>query len=323
MHSWAIAEPGAQATPFNHAANLTKGQVIVDVQSCSLTRGDVGFADNRWGGTPYPIVPGLEVIGTVREPNGSEFNAGDVVGACFNCEYCKAGKEQFCPEQKLIPLQAKGGLGDALIVDSRFAFPMPEILQQPEATPLLCAGLTVFSAIKRARLEAGMNAAVVGIGSLGHLAIRFLSKMGCEVGAFTGDASKAAVIRGLGASSVTIMGNDTKLPNRTYDAVFVTSAGEIDWQAWVEALKPEGSLCIVGLPPNPIRCDADALADLAARRITGSYIGSRQDMRDMLAFAAVHNITARAKIFPMNEINSAFAGMRSRHVPFSAVLVNS
>jgi alcohol/geraniol dehydrogenase (NADP+) len=328
MHSWAATEPNTQLVPYSHASELLSGQIVVDVKSCSLTRGDIGFIDNKWGDAAYPIVPGLEAIGTVRESNGNELKAGEIVGigyqvgACFNCEQCRASKEQFCPNQKLIPLQAYGGLGDAMVVDSRFAFRMPENLQSPEATPLLCAGLTVFSAIKRARIEAGMRVGVIGVGSLGHLAVQFLSKMDCTVEAFTATASKVEAIGNLGISA-TLLESGATMPERTYDAVFITSAGEVNWGACVNALKPEGTLSITGLPKNPLGINAEALADLAARRILGGYIGSRQEMQDMLAYAAKYRITAKSRLYRMSNANEALDDMRARRVPFSAVIVDA
>ncbi len=299
---------------------------MVDVQSCSLTRGDIGFIDDKWGGSPFPLVPGLEIIGTIRDANGTGRQVGEVVGvgyqvdACFACEYCQAGHEQFCRQQKVIPLHAPGGMGDTLVVNERFAFALPQGLQGPEATPLLCAGLTVFSLLQRVSVQPGMDVCVVGIGSLGHLAVKFLHALGCRVSVQTGRGDRLAKLREFGVDNV--LDAAEPLPELAYDAVIVTSSGEADWPAYVRALKPDGALGVVGLPSNPITVPADALADFAARRIQGGYIGSRADMTGMLEFAAEHHITAEVAAYPMADIDHAVEDMRRRRVPFSTVLVS-
>jgi len=328
INAWAAPNKGGPLIVERYGVEPHQGQVVIDVDSCSLTRGDVRFIDNYWGDTKYPLVTGLEVMGRVRENLGEQrrFKPGDVVGvgyqvgACFACEYCKAGKEQFCAKQQLIPFQAKGGLADVIVVDERFVFGIPKNLQTPEATPLLCAGLTVYTPIHEAGLAMGASVAVVGLGSLGHLAVLFLVAMGCKVTAFTHSDRKVAVAKELGAEVVI---TDTEpAPERAFDFIISCAADGVDWERYIRALKPTGTLCIVGLPTKPVSFAPELLADYAARCVVGSYIGSRRDMEAMLDFAAKHHILAKAKIYPMQDINIAVQDMREGKVDFSAVLTN-
>jgi uncharacterized zinc-type alcohol dehydrogenase-like protein len=327
-NAWAAQQEGGPLELVGYEHEPEDGQVVIDVMSCSLTRGDVRFIDNFWHDTSYPLVTGLEVIGNVREDigGGSVFNSGDIVGvgyqvgACFACEYCQAGKEQFCAEQRLIPFHAKGGFADTIAVDRRFVFLMPKKLQVPQATPLLCAGLTVFTPIHQAQLQTGATVGVVGIGGLGHLAVLFLAACGCDVTAFTHSEQKIKLAGELGAK--TVITDEGSIPERAFDFIICCASDGVDWQRYIHALKPEGTLCVVGLPADRMNFSADLLADRAARRIVGNYIGSRADMTRMLAFASEHNILARTRLYGMQDVNQAIDDMRANRVDFSAVLTH-
>ena len=332
INAYATFAPQSPLKKFIYEREPTKNEIVISIKSCSLTRGDVRFIDNYWKDTTYPFIPGLEIIGTVIKI-GSEvkgFTKGDVVGvgyqvkSCFECEYCKAGKEQFCLKQRLIPLNEYGGFAEHIIIDYRFVFKMPDNLQTTESTPLLCSGLTVYTAIvKYISDNSAMKVGVVGIGSLGHLAIQFLNKMGNHVTAFSHTETKKNIIENLGAEDV-IISNDLKTIKkleRTYDFILSTSAGSLSWQDYIKMLKPEGILCFVGQPPDNISFRAELLSDYAQKRVVGSYIGSRNDMKNMLTFAAKHKIHAFAEVYPMTKVNEAITLMRKNEIPFSAVLI--
>jgi uncharacterized zinc-type alcohol dehydrogenase-like protein len=215
-----------------------------------------------------------------------------------------------------------GGFDDQIIVDYRFVFKMPKNLQSPSSTPLLCAGLTPFAAIKKAEVKKGMNVGVVGIGSLGHLAVQFLAKMGCHVTAFTHSKQKENILKKLGAEKVinSTDENELKTIGRKYDFILSTSAESVNWELYIKALKPEGTLCFVGLPSEKVNFKAELLADYAQRKIMGNYVGSRKDMEDMLEFASTHNIQAMVETYPMNKVNEAIEKMKNGKIPFSCVL---
>lgn len=329
IQAWAAQGPGELLTPYAYSVLPKTGEVVVDVLACSLTRGDVGFIDNQWGDTHYPCIPGLEVIGRVAvdycEPGVGSVMLGEVVGigyqvgACFECEYCQGGTEQFCRRQKLMPLNQPGGLADHLVVDRRFVFPLAPELHRAETAPLMCAGLTVSSAIRRADVTPEMRIGILGVGGLGHLALQFLHKMGCEVIAITHSPHKVDAIIQLGADRVILTPEET-IPIETFDRLFITASDGVDWEAAVESLLPLGKLSIVGLPRNVVSFSSEALADHAARQVIGGYIGSRSDTMAMLATALENDVLPQAKKYPMADVNRALVDMRSGAVPFSAVM---
>jgi len=332
ISGWAAKTKGSLLERFTYERNLSPHELLVDIKFCSLTRGDVRFIDNYWGDIIYPFIPGLEIIGEVKEKGkdvlsikiGDVVGVGYQVGSCFKCYYCLAGKEQFCLSQKLIPVNEYGGIADSIIVDCRFAFKLPKNLRTPASTPLLCAGLTPFAAIKKAEVKKGMNVAVIGIGSLGHLALQFLNKMDCKVTVFSHSKSKNNLLKKLGANTIISSKNDDDIKKfeRKFDFIISTSSASLNWELFIKALKPEGIFCFVGLPPDKVSFKAELLADYAQKKIMGNYIGSRKDMKDMLDFASKHNIQAVVETFPMNQVNQAIEKMKNNIPLFSVVLIN-
>jgi len=330
--AWAVYNKDGLLKKFIYKKQLKPSEVYIKVKYCSLTRGDVRFIDNYWGDIKYPLVPGLEIIGTIKDKGDQvkTLNIHDIVGigyqiySCFHCEYCLSGKEQFCISQKLIPINELGGFADSIIIDYRFVFPMPLNMQTPSSTPLLCAGLTTFTAIKKAKVKKGMTVGVIGIGSLGHLALQFLNKMGCHVTAFSHSITKLKTLKELGAENIILSNNEKGLAQleRRYDFIISCSSENLNWELYIKALKPEGTLCFVGLPSDKISFKAELLADYAQKKIMGNYIGSRSDMKNMLNFASKNNIQAIIEKFPMEQVNHAIEKMKKGEFPFSAVLIN-
>ena len=331
ISAWAAKEKGGLLKKFTYQSEIRPLETLVKVKYCSLTRGDIRFIDNFWGDIVYPVVPGLEIIGVVEETGsevknlkiGEYVGIGYQIGSCFKCEYCLSGKEQFCASQKVIPINGYGGLAEQIIVDYRFCFPLPKNLQTPEAAPLMCSGLTPFSAIRKAGVKRGMKTGVVGIGSLGHLTIQVLNKIGCDVTAFSHSKNKEVILNKLGVNKSSSSTDDKELSRfvRKFDFIISTSSASLNWDQYLKALKPNGTLCFVGLPPENISFKAELLADYAQKIILGSYIGSRKDMKDLLKFAAENEIKAVENIFPIKGINEAIEKMRNSEIPFSTVIV--
>jgi uncharacterized zinc-type alcohol dehydrogenase-like protein len=330
INAYAIKVPHMPLQKFVYEKDPRQNEIVISIKYCSVTRGDVRFIDNFWGDTNYPLVPGLEIIGTI-EKTGRQvqgLTVGDIVGigyqvsSCSLCEYCLTGKEQFCQQQKLIPINDYGGFADKIIVDYRFVYKMPEKLQSAVAAPLLCSGLTTYTAITKNGVKKGMNVGVIGIGSLGHLALQFLDKLECNVTAFSHTKDKQNILKKLGAKQVIISDDEKALQNceRTYDFILSTSSADLPWSKYIKILKPEGILCFVGLPPEPISFKAELLADYAQRSVVGNYIGSKKDMQAMLRFAEKHNIRALVDIFPMEQVNDVITKIRKNETHFSVVL---
>ncbi len=317
---------------FTYDKDVGPDDVLISILYTSCARGDVRFIDNFWGDSSYPMVPGGEVVGVVKQKGrnvrgldiGECVGVGYQVGACFKCEYCKVGKEQFCGDQRLLFIHEFGGYAEAMVVDHRFVFTLPKNLCVADATPLVSSGLTVYTAIKKAGVTSGMNVGVVGVGNLGHLAVQFLHTMGAHVTAFSHTPAKEKILKKLGATRFIASNDEEELAKfkRHYDFILFTSSGSLNWELFIQTLTPQGTLCFVGLPPEKISFKAELLADYAQRSIMGNYIGSRNDMEEMLQYASKKHILAVCEEFPMCEANHVVDQVRKGTFPFSVVLSN-
>jgi alcohol/geraniol dehydrogenase (NADP+) len=329
INAYAVMRQGGAAEPFSYQRALGPNDVLVRVTHCSIARGDVQFIDNEWGDTRFPLVPGHEIVGLVEKAGQdvTDVTAGERVGigyqqaACFSCEFCTDGTEQLCPEQKVIGVDCYGGLADYIAVDSRFAFPLPPALDSAKATPLLSAGLTVYSGIVRAELRDGSDVAVLGIGGLGYLAVQFLRKMGHRVSAFSHSPAKKSMIERLGAEYIDSgkLAGQTTL-RRRFDLILSTLNTTFDLNACLGMLKPQGKLCVVAQPLEMLSISVGMLYDNALRSIYGNYVGSRTDMIAMLAFAAEHNVESLVDILPFTDVNRAIDMVRRGNTVARTVL---
>jgi D-arabinose 1-dehydrogenase-like Zn-dependent alcohol dehydrogenase len=331
IKAYAIKKRGGKAEPFYYEKAIGKNDVLVRITYCSITRGDIQIIDNDWGDTKFPVVPGHEIIGIVEDagPGVTSLKSGDRVGigyqlaACFECEFCKDGNEQFCPSQKVVAVDYYGGLAEHIVVDERFAFKLPEGLDAMGAVPLMSSGLTVYSAIVRANLRENSTAAVLGIGGLGELAIQFLHKMGHKVVAFSHSPDKRQTIERLGgeyADNANLRGSTVH--HRKLDFILSTLNVDFDLETYLKMLKPQGKFCFVAQPLNKLPLSFGLLYDYAQRTIYGNYTGSRKDMTEMLDFSVKHNIEVLAEVLPFSKINEAIEMVRSGKVHTKIVLEN-
>lgn len=329
IRAYAIMEPGAAPAPFTYQRALGRHDVLVRITHRSITTGDVQFIDNDWGDTQFPLVPCHEMVGDVEGagPDVTELRPGDRVGvgfqlgACFECSYCRQGLEQFCPHQTVVGVHAYGGLAEHIVVDSRFAFPLPSQLDSAPATPLLSSGLTVYSAIAHAHLSPGSRAAVLGIGGLGRLALRFLVAMEHRVSAVSRSPEKRDSIRRLGADYVD--GSDAEslaAHGAAFDLILSTLNVPFDLNSYLKMLRPDGQLCIVASPLQPLSLRTGLLYDYGRRSIYGSYVGSRSDAVRMLEYAAAHDILPAVDILPFAQLNEAIGRIRRREVSTALIL---
>jgi D-arabinose 1-dehydrogenase-like Zn-dependent alcohol dehydrogenase len=288
--------------------------------------------NNEWGDSKFPLVPGHEIIGKIEQTgsniagmkNGDRVGVGYQLKACFKCQYCKDGNEQFCSKQKVIGVDFHGGLAKHIIVDWRFAFKIPSNLDSAKSAPLLSSGLTVYSAITRAKLSKNSKVAVLGIGGLGHLAIQFLHKMGHEVSAFSRTPEKSEMIRRLGGKFVdssNLAGNADH--TRKFDFILSTLNVDFDLNSYLRMLSPQGKFCVVAQPLKILQLNIGLLYDYAQRTIYGNYTGSRKDMMNMLAFSAKHNIQNIVDVMQLSQMNEAIDLVKAGKVPMRLVLHNT
>ncbi len=328
IRAHAIKEKGGRAEPFSYERAVGSHDVLVRITHCSIARGDVQYMDDEWGDARFPLVPGHEIVGIVEElgsdvsglQRGVRVGIGYQQEACFACPFCKQGTEQFCPGQKVIAVDRYGGLAEHIVIDGRFAFQLPPELASAPAAPLLSSGLTVYAGIVRACLPERSRVAVLGIGGLGHLAIQFLYAMGHSVTAFSHSRDKRELIEQLGGAfadgsdATSMTGHDG-----AFDLILSTLNVAFDLDSYLRMLTPQGQLCLVASPLEPLSLSGGLLNN-SGRTVYGNYIGSRADTVQMLEFSARHGIAAIVDVMPFARVNEAIERVRRRDVRIGLVL---
>jgi uncharacterized zinc-type alcohol dehydrogenase-like protein len=304
--------------------------VEIQISHCGICHSDLHLIDNDWSVSEYPLVPGHEIVGRVTAVGAeSTLGVGQRVGvgwqrsACLDCELCRANKENLCLQQQATCVRHHGGFAERIRTDGRFAFPLPDALDSATAAPLLCGGVTVFAPLRRWGVGNGARVGVIGIGGLGHLALRFLAAMGCETTAFTSSPDKRAEASRLGAHDVasSTVPREIQAHKNRFDFLLCTVPAKLDWITYLQALKPGGALCLVGASPGLMQFPAAQLLS-GQRTVAGSDIGSRRDIREMLSFAAEHKIAAEIESAPMKDVNAALSRVRENRVRYRMVLSN-
>ncbi len=331
FHAYAAQSPGNPLVAYDYAPPaLSPSDVEIQIECCGLCYSDVHLIDDDWKISKYPLVPGHEVIGAVVKV-GSQvkgLKAGDRVGvgwqcgACLKCENCLSHNETSCPSKIRTCVDRPGGFADKIIVDHRFAYPIPSQLSSEAAAPLLCAGITVYSPFRLYGVQAPQSVAVIGIGGLGHLALQFARAFGCNVTAISTSPEKEPEARKFGAHHFLSLKDITPGMPARFNFILSTTHADLDWASLLPLLKPQGKLCLVGLPPAELKIPARLLIS-GDKTICGSGTGSRHYMREMLQFAAQHNIQAQVETLPLSELNQAISRLKSNQARYRLVLRSS
>lgn len=330
IHAYAAQDPEAAPEPFEiEPGPLPPTHVEIAVEVCGLCHSDVHILRNHWRNTEYPVVCGHEAVGEIvalgdaveGSSVGDRVGVGWQNGACLRCEACLNGDENLCDESRATARRQEGGFANRMRADHRFVHPIPDALSSAGAAPLLCAGATVFSPLEVYDVRPSMRVGVIGIGGLGHLAIRFAHAWGCEVTAFSTSPDKEDEARRLGADRFVVTRDESALkPLRgTLDFIVSTIHANVDFTPYVMALRPHGTLCFVGAPSEPITLHAGLLLG-RSRRLAGSLIAPRARMRRMLEFAARHGIEAEVETMPMEAIGDALARLEANRARYRIVL---
>lgn len=330
IKAWGVDRQKENIHELTYDKELGNNEVLVDIKFCSLLRADVFFIENFWGDSKYPMVPSSEMFGVVSKvgKDVQDIKLGDFVGvnyqvySCGECEFCKSGKEQFCEKQRVIEVNEFGGLAENIIVDSRFVYQIPAGLQRPECVGLMGYGLTAYSAIKNSNIKQNAKVATLGVGNLGHLSIQILNKMGFDVTALTHSEEKHDFLKKIGANNFLNPLDESILEKykKTFDFIHVTTYHSYNWTKIIELLKPEGTLCFSGLPDKDISFPAVLLADYAQRKVIGSYMGSRSEMKEFLEFANKNDIKSETKVFSIPEAQDVLNQIKNNQIPFCAVI---
>ncbi|MBD3220302.1 alcohol dehydrogenase catalytic domain-containing protein [bacterium] len=332
IRAYAVQEAGDELAPFEYDPGpLAPDAVEIDVEACGVCHSDLSLINNDWGVTAYPLVPGHEVIGKVAQVGDhvTTLKVGDPVGlgwfsgSCMSCEQCLSGNHNLCPANESTIIGRHGGFADKVRCQATWAVPLPDGVDARKAGPLFCGGITVFNPIVQFDVAPTDRVGVIGIGGLGHFALQFLNKWGCEVTAFTSTGAKADQARAMGAHRVVDSRDDDALDAvaGTYDFIISTVNVDLAWDKYLAALRPMGRLHTVGVVPQPIPAPAFGLI-AGQKSISGTPLGAPATIGKMLEFCARHGIEAITEHFPMSQVNEALAHLHEGKARYRVVLEN-
>jgi len=329
--AWAALEKGGALQPFEYdAGDLRSDQIEIAVEFCGICHSDLSMLDNEWGNASFPVVPGHEVVGRIvalGDHVPDSWKVGDRVGlgwfseSCMHCDQCLAGDHNLCATAEQTIVGRHGGFADKVRCHWAWATPLPAALDAAKAGPLFCGGITVFNPIVQCGVKPTDRVGVIGLGGLGHLALQFLDKWGCEVTAFSSNPEKSAELRRLGADEI-VNSRDAAALGKVagkFDFILSTVNVPLDWDSYIGALAPKGRLHFVGAVLAPIPVAAFSLI-MAQRAISGSPLGSPATTRDMIEFCARHEIAPVTELYPMSQANDALQHLRDGKARYRIVL---
>ena len=316
IRAYAAMQPGEALVPYQFdAGELLPHQVEVQVEYCGLCHSDLSVINNDWRSSVYPVVAGHEIIGTIVQL-GSEakgLSLGQRVGigwtaeSCQHCDPCLSGRQVQCTGGSVATIVGHaGGFADKVRAGWQWVIPLPDDLDAESAGPLLCGGITVFNPIIKHQIQAVHHVGVIGIGGLGHIAIKLLKAWGCEITAFSSNLEKTAELKAMGADHV-VNSRDSaalKAQRGKFDLILSTVNVSLDWPVYLSALAPNGTLHMLGLTLEPLQVSAGALIG-GGKAVTGSSTGSPSTLRQLLKFAARKQLAPQVEVFPMSQINEA------------------
>jgi alcohol dehydrogenase (NADP+) len=312
--------------------------LLVDILYCGVCHSDIHQVRNEWGGSIYPMVPGHEIVGRVIKTGDQvkKFKAGDLVGvgcfvdSCRECPQCKAKQEQYC-EKGMSPTYngyerdgrtpTLGGYSTQIVVDQNYVLSVPSNLPLEGVAPLLCAGITTYSPLRHWNVGKGHRVGVLGLGGLGHMGVKLAAAFGAEVTMLSTSPSKEADAKRLGAHKFALTTNPDvfRQYSRYFDFVLDTVSARHDYEKYLETLKTDGTLIMVGLPPEPMAVPASSLVP-RRRSIAGSMIGGIAETQEMLDFCAERNIASDVEVIPIQQINEAYERTLKGQVKYRFVI---
>jgi alcohol dehydrogenase (NADP+) len=313
-------------------------EIAIEILYCGVCHTDLHFARNEWKNTIYPVVPGHEIVGRVTRVGSaaSKFQIGQIaavgvmVDSCRVCPSCKAGEEQYCAEgmtptyngtDRVDGSITLGGYSNNYVVDERWAYTVPENLSLAGVAPLLCAGITTYSPLRHWKVGPGKKVGIVGLGGLGHMALKFAHSFGAHVVQFTTSEAKRADALRLGADEVVLSKDDPamKAHANSFDFILDAVSAPHDINAYTALLKRDAVMALVGLPDIPPEI---IIGNLVFKRaaLSGSIIGGTPETQEMLNYCGEHNITADVEVIPMQQVNEAFERMLKQDVKYRFVI---
>ncbi|MBN8481466.1 MAG: NAD(P)-dependent alcohol dehydrogenase [Xanthomonadales bacterium] len=337
--AYAAMTAGSALTPFAIERRTPRaGDVQIAIRYCGVCHSDIHQARGEWGGGLFPMVPGHEIVGHVSAVGAAvtRFAVGDAVGvgcfvdSCRHCDACQAGEEQFCREGMTATYNSlerdgrtptHGGYSTRIVVDEAYVLRVPPAIPLDRAAPLLCAGITTYSPLRRFGVQAGHRVAVVGLGGLGHMGVKLAKAMGANVTVLSTSPSKRDDALQLGADEFAATGDKGTFKRlaRRFDFILDTVSAAHDYNAYLNLLERDGTMVLVGLPDQPVPLSAAPLI-MGRRRLAGSLIGGIRETQEMLDFCAAHGIAADIEPIPIGRINEAYERMIRGDVRYRFVI---
>jgi uncharacterized zinc-type alcohol dehydrogenase-like protein len=324
-HGYAARSPSAKLERFTfERREVGPHDVLIEILYCGICHSDIHQARDEWGGAIFPMVPGHEIVGRVTRVGRqvTRFRAGQLAGVgtyvdtCRRCPACRKGDEQYCEGHVAFTYNCTeadartptyGGYSTQIVVNDRYAYRIPAKLPPDRAAPLLCAGITTYSPLRHWGVTKGHRLAVVGLGGLGHMAVKFGAALGAEVTVLTRSAGKRKDAKRLGAADFALSTDARafgKLKGR-FDFILDTVAAAHDYDAYLGLLKTDGTLILVGAPPKPIALQPFSVIP-RRRRLAGSMVGGVRETQDMLEFCAKHRVDSDVEVIPIQQVNEAY-----------------
>lgn len=330
VQAYAAPEAKGKLNPFTYNLGITEDEeVTIKIHYCGICHSDLSMLNNDWGITTYPFVPGHEIVGEVVSAGLSVKNlkVGDKVGlgwfskSCMYCQQCFNGEHHLCSEKEETIVGRYGGFANYTKAHWSWVIPLPEEIDMAKAGPLLCGGITVFNPIIASNVKPTDTVGVIGIGGLGHLAIKFLKHWGCEVIAFSSNPNKKAQILEMGASKVIDSTNPDDFESIKGQLNFVlnTTNVSLNWNAYLHTLAPKGTFHTVGAVLEPMQIPAFSLIS-GEKSVGGSPLGSPALTRTMLNFCVRHQIYPDVEEFPMSKANEALEHLKLGKARYRIVL---
>lgn len=330
IKAYAATEPGGELKPFEYDPGpLGDHDVEIDVEYCGICHSDLSMLNNEWGITQFPFVPGHEVAGKVSAvgKHVAKLNIGDRVGLgwhagyCNECQTCMEGDHNLCSSAQGTIVGRHGGFADKVRAQASSVVALPQGLDSEKAGPLFCGGITVYNPMVQFDVKPTARVGVVGIGGLGHMALQFLNAWGCEVTAFTSSESKRQEALELGAHHTLDSREKEALKTaaNSFDLILSTVNVSLDWNSYINTLKPRGRLHLVGAVLEPVAVSVFALMG-AQRSVSSSPVGSPAVIAEMLDFAERHNIEPKVEVFDMADVNKAVEWLENGNPRYRVVL---
>jgi uncharacterized zinc-type alcohol dehydrogenase-like protein len=318
--------------------NLRDNDVHIEIQYCGVCHSDIHQVRDEWGPGIFPMVPGHEIVGRVLAVGSkvTKFKIGDIAGvgcmvdSCLDCPSCHEGLEQYCENGFVGTYNGKekdgsgatyGGYSNSIVTREEFCLTISSNLNLAAVSPLLCAGITTYSPLKHWKVSKGQKVGVIGLGGLGHMAVKLAHAMEAHVVVFTTSPSKAADALRLGANEVVISKDMTQMKNHTnsFDFILDTVSAPHDYNIYLTLLRRDGNMVLVGLPDKPPELYPGALI-MGRRKLGGSLIGGIKETQEMLDFCAKHNIVSDIELIPIQKINEAYERMIKGDVKYRFVI---